>query len=171
MASKRSYTFSFPRFVEFEKRLESYKNAVAVKYFNFRAIRLARAGFFYSGCWDECVCFYCGRRLCSWEERDDPWVEHAKWSPKCPFLLISKGSEFVDEVRKVYKVRKTKIDTDCVNNTDEVALQCLICLTNEKKLVFLPCKHCCVCAICGPRMKTCVVCREPVLSTMCIYLS
>lgn len=109
--------------------------------------------------------------MCSWEERDDPWVEHASWPPRCPFLLVSKGSEFVDEVRKVFKMHKRKVDADCVNSTDEVALQCLIRLTNEKSLVFLPCKHCCVCSSCGPRMKACVVCRKPAESTMSIYLS
>lgn len=33
-----------------------------------------------------------------WEYDDDPWVEHARWSPKCSFVLLSKGRYFVDQV-------------------------------------------------------------------------
>lgn len=31
---------------------------------------------------------------------DDPWKEHAKWNPKCHFLLMVKGSGFVENVQK-----------------------------------------------------------------------
>jgi len=41
-----------------------------------------------------------------WEPPDNPFVEHARWSPKCPFILSVKGQDFVnlvqDPVRQVY---------------------------------------------------------------------
>lgn len=34
-----------------------------------------------------------------WAEDDDPWVEHARFSIDCYFLLQKKGEEFVNLVR------------------------------------------------------------------------
>lgn len=43
------------------------------------------------------LCFYCGQGLKDWEDNDEPWTEHAKWSPNCSYLLLSKGKNFVHE--------------------------------------------------------------------------
>lgn len=32
-----------------------------------------------------------------WEKDDDPWVEHARWSPDCSFVILNKGKQFVKE--------------------------------------------------------------------------
>ncbi|XP_054708293.1 putative inhibitor of apoptosis [Uloborus diversus] len=58
---------------------------------------LAEAGFFYIGLNDRTKCFHCNGGLCSWEYGDDPWVEHARWFPNCGFLLLNKGSEFIEK--------------------------------------------------------------------------
>lgn len=39
------------------------------------------------------ICFHCGGSL-SWEEHDDPFVEHARWFPECHYI-------------KTYKLRKS----------------------------------------------------------------
>lgn len=44
------------------------------------------------------LCFYCSQGLKDWEDDDEPWTEHAKWSCKCSYLLLSKGKKFVDQV-------------------------------------------------------------------------
>ena len=31
---------------------------------------------------------------------EDPWHQHAFWSPNCDFVLKRKGKEFVDEALK-----------------------------------------------------------------------
>ena len=31
-----------------------------------------------------------------------PWSEHARWFPNCPFLLLVKGQDFVNEVQRLY---------------------------------------------------------------------
>jgi len=46
---------------------------------------------------DHMTCFYCGKSLHNWEDNDEPWVEHAKWSINCSFLLLNKGKNFVDK--------------------------------------------------------------------------
>merc|ERR1712130_806281 len=46
---------------------------------------------------DATKCFHCNTTLHSWEADDDVWVEHAKWSSKCGFLIAQRGLEFVRE--------------------------------------------------------------------------
>ena len=62
----------------------------------------ADAGFFYTGRGDNVKCFYCDGGLRNWERNDDPWLEHARWFPKCGFLRNKKGKEYIDEVRRLH---------------------------------------------------------------------
>ncbi|NP_001090613.1 uncharacterized protein LOC100036859 [Xenopus laevis] len=64
--------------------------------------QLAEAGFYYVGRNDDVKCFCCDGGLRCWEAGDDPWVEHAKWFPRCEFLLHIKGQDFVREVQERY---------------------------------------------------------------------
>ncbi|XP_051011847.1 baculoviral IAP repeat-containing protein 2 [Acomys russatus] len=61
--------------------------------------QLASAGFYYADCNDHVKCFCCDGGLRCWESGDDPWVEHAKWFPRCEFLIRMKGQKFVDEIQ------------------------------------------------------------------------
>uniref|UniRef100_A0A8C6VLX9 RING-type E3 ubiquitin transferase n=1 Tax=Naja naja TaxID=35670 RepID=A0A8C6VLX9_NAJNA len=61
---------------------------------------LARAGFFYTGQQDYVRCFYCDGALRNWEQGDDPWREHARWFPRCAFLLQSRGRDFVNHTEE-----------------------------------------------------------------------
>ncbi|KAF3817486.1 hypothetical protein GH733_012777 [Mirounga leonina] len=61
---------------------------------------LAAAGFFHTGQQDKVRCFFCYGGLQSWEQGDDPWTEHAKWFPRCEFLLQTKGWDFVCNVQE-----------------------------------------------------------------------
>ncbi|XP_020739062.2 baculoviral IAP repeat-containing protein 2 isoform X2 [Odocoileus virginianus] len=64
--------------------------------------QLASAGFYYVGRNDDVKCFCCDGGLRCWESGDDPWVEHAKWFPRCEFLIHMKGQEFVGEIQARY---------------------------------------------------------------------
>ncbi|XP_052607676.1 baculoviral IAP repeat-containing protein 3 isoform X1 [Peromyscus californicus insignis] len=64
--------------------------------------QLASAGFYYTGHSDDVKCFCCDGGLRCWESGDDPWVEHAKWFPRCEYLIRIKGQEFVDHVQAGY---------------------------------------------------------------------
>uniref|UniRef100_A0A8C0A828 Baculoviral IAP repeat containing 2 n=1 Tax=Bos mutus grunniens TaxID=30521 RepID=A0A8C0A828_BOSMU len=64
--------------------------------------QLASAGFYYVGRNDDVKCFCCDGGLRCWESGDDPWVEHAKWFPRCEFLIRMKGQEFVSEIQARY---------------------------------------------------------------------
>ncbi|XP_040007108.1 putative inhibitor of apoptosis [Xiphias gladius] len=52
-----------------------------------------------SGRNDDVKCFCCDGGLRCWESGDDPWVEHAKWFPRCEYLLQEKGQEFVHQIQ------------------------------------------------------------------------
>nr|BDT62997.1 MAG: baculoviral IAP repeat-containing protein [Trachysalambria curvirostris nimavirus] len=65
-----------------------------------RPTDLAEAGFFYCGLSDHVRCFHCGNGLRNWEEDDIPWNEHATYYPECNFVLLKKGQDFIDKVRR-----------------------------------------------------------------------
>lgn len=71
---------------------------------------LTKAGFFYLGEGDKCKCFYCGGILWDWEPGDDPWVEHAKWFPDCPWVKLAKGDQFVEDVQR--EMNRMQIDDE-----------------------------------------------------------
>uniref|UniRef100_A0A8C5Z9S3 RING-type E3 ubiquitin transferase n=1 Tax=Marmota marmota marmota TaxID=9994 RepID=A0A8C5Z9S3_MARMA len=64
--------------------------------------QFASASFYYMDRNDDVKCFCCDGGLRCWESGDDPWVEHAKWFPRCEFLIRMKGQEFVDEIQARY---------------------------------------------------------------------
>jgi hypothetical protein len=52
-------------------------------------------------------------------------------------------------------------------------LQCVICLTNERKYIITPCNHFCLCAKCCNRIKTenkCPICRRMDIKIQKVYL-
>ena len=55
----------------------------------------ARVGFFYSGTADNMMCFWCGLGLKHWETTDDPVTEHARFRPRCTWLLRMFGRQRV----------------------------------------------------------------------------
>jgi hypothetical protein len=60
------------------------------------AEQMARAGFFYyprlSGD-DTAFCHQCGLALDGWEPTDDPWHEHSRRRPQCPFIATKRFVE------------------------------------------------------------------------------
>lgn len=61
--------------------------------------QMATAGFLFAGYHDYTRCFFCGGGLRNWEAGDDPWVEHARWFPKCTYLRQNKGDAFIKAVQ------------------------------------------------------------------------
>ena len=45
--------------------------------------KLALAGFVYSGVGDKVQCHSCKIKLSKFDADDIPWLEHARWAPKC----------------------------------------------------------------------------------------
>ncbi|XP_060584971.1 baculoviral IAP repeat-containing protein 7-B-like [Ruditapes philippinarum] len=64
-------------------------------------VQLAEAGLYYTGFDDHVRCFACDGGLKKWDPEDDPWTEHCRWFPECPFVLENKGEEYVKLVQTV----------------------------------------------------------------------
>jgi hypothetical protein len=56
---------------------------------------LAAAGFYYVGPVDNVRCFHCDGGLKNWQVTDEPWTEHGRWFPRCPYLLANRDQRFV----------------------------------------------------------------------------
>ncbi|CAC5368149.1 BIRC7_8 [Mytilus coruscus] len=88
----------YPKYAIKTTRLSSFDNWPL--YLSQTPEELINAGFFYTGTEDHCRCFFCGGGLRRWEEGDLPWTEHARWYPKCPFVIQCKGEKFIDDVQQ-----------------------------------------------------------------------
>jgi len=47
------------------------------------------------------ACFCCNLVLYNWDNKDEPWTEHARYSKNCCYLLLKTGKIFVDKVHGV----------------------------------------------------------------------
>jgi hypothetical protein len=60
---------------------------------------LAKAGFFYFNDGDKVQCAFCLGVIGTWEPTDDPFVEHRRHFPRCPFILgLPVGNVPIDTV-------------------------------------------------------------------------
>ncbi|XP_067673818.1 baculoviral IAP repeat-containing protein 5.2-like [Haliotis asinina] len=78
-----------------EKRLNSFQNWPYEAEHECTAAKLAAAGWYHIPTDQEpdaVRCFVCLKELDGWEPNDDPWKEHMKHSPQCPFLKLPKTS-------------------------------------------------------------------------------
>ncbi|KRT86506.1 hypothetical protein AMK59_2078 [Oryctes borbonicus] len=121
---------------------------------------MAQAGFYYTGNGDKVICYSCNLGVHKWEETDEPWFEHAKWSPHCPFVLQEKGNEFVQDVLS----GKRKYDEEKSNEIKETVpgheqLLCSVCKSQQRTIVSIPCKHLATCKQCNNRLTKCPICR------------
>ncbi|XP_069142608.1 E3 ubiquitin-protein ligase XIAP-like isoform X2 [Argopecten irradians] len=81
----------YPAFAVLTVRISSFRG-----WSGSQAPRLmAEAGLVYAGYADYTRCFFCGGGLRNWEDGDDPWIEHARWFPKCGYLRQNKGLDFI----------------------------------------------------------------------------
>ncbi|XP_021365080.1 baculoviral IAP repeat-containing protein 2-like [Mizuhopecten yessoensis] len=60
---------------------------------------LVDSGFFSTGEEDVVRCFHCDIGLADWNPDDDPWVEHARHSPDCPYLRSRKDDQFINNIQ------------------------------------------------------------------------
>ncbi|XP_050057852.1 death-associated inhibitor of apoptosis 1-like isoform X2 [Aphis gossypii] len=120
---------TYPEFTTFISRLKTFNlfplTSSQDKY------SLAESGFIYSGKKDIVECFCCGIILHRWEKEDNPWIEHSRWNPKCVFVLLSKGNQFVENVVKKYgsielatAIYKVKIVHLCTSYYNFILIHC-----------------------------------------------
>lgn len=94
-------TPKYSNYAPMQVRISSYHNWPG--YLDQTPKMMASAGFFYAGFNDYTRCFFCGGGLQSREAGDDPWIEHARWFPKCAYLYQNKGEKFIKIVQEKHK--------------------------------------------------------------------
>lgn len=93
-------TAKYQDYNNLEKRLSTFRKWP----YSVPASReLAEAGFFFAGKPDSVCCFECGQGIKEWTEDDDPWIEHARFSPTCQHVRSCKGDRFVKLVLDTFQ--------------------------------------------------------------------
>ncbi|KAH3806752.1 uncharacterized protein LOC127834837 isoform X2 [Dreissena polymorpha] len=92
-----NYRAKHERFRSLSSRIDTFINWPP--HLSQRPQQLAEAGLYYTGIDDHCRCFACDGGLRKWESGDDPWIEHCRWFPACPYAREIKGDEFIDLIQ------------------------------------------------------------------------
>lgn len=87
----------YPQYTSFLSRLKTFDSHAPRS--RQDKYSLAECGFTYTGTGDLVQCHYCGLLLGQWEENDEVWQQHAVHNPKCVFVLLYKGMEFIENVK------------------------------------------------------------------------
>ena len=102
-------TPAYPEFSTFVSRLRTFRsfpsNTGQNKY------KLSECGFYYINLDDAVQCHWCGIILHSFEIGDNCFIEHTRFSPRCLFVLLMKGNQFVQKVLSKYC--KTEVICNC----------------------------------------------------------
>ena len=57
--------------------------------------------------------------LKEWEPTDTPWTEHAKWSPRCAFVQLVKGKNFIKAARRAQPIPDEFKEEDSESSSEE----------------------------------------------------
>lgn len=90
------------KYNKIKDRVKSFENPLWTKYF-IETIYCAKAGFYFLEAPDKLKCYSCKIILDDWNITDDPWAEHAFWSPECKHLKDKKGDEYISEINRQWR--------------------------------------------------------------------
>ncbi|CAI6375076.1 unnamed protein product [Macrosiphum euphorbiae] len=95
----------YPQYTSFLSRLKTFDSHPARSHQD--KYSLASSGFTYTGTEDLVQCHYCGLLLGQWVENDKVWQQHALHNPKCVFVLLYKGMEFIENVKNEFNLKRS----------------------------------------------------------------
>ncbi|AAP85726.1 iap-3 [Adoxophyes orana granulovirus] len=135
---------------------------------------LAEAGFFYTNVGDRVRCFYCDVGLKDWEPTDTAWGQHARWTSLCEYVLLVKGTDYVQKVLTeacmIKEEKEPKIDIQSSNDSFADSDQtCILCCDRKRDVVILECGHVIVCSNCSFSLPNCPLCRGYINKVIKIY--
>ncbi|NWZ26538.1 BIR7B protein, partial [Asarcornis scutulata] len=161
-----------PEMVTEEMRLSTFQNWPQSS--EMHPEQLARAGYFYTGQGDVVRCYYCNGSVRNWAVGDDPWREHAKWNPRCEFLLGSRGREFVNSVQESFASARppvTPLSTEEQLRRLQEERTCKVCMERNVSVVFVPCGHLVACRECALNLRLCPICRAVIRQSVRTFMS
>lgn len=121
----------YPQYATEGARLRSYSQWPSS--LKQRPNELSEAGFFYTGHGDRTLCFHCGGGLKDWEPEDAPWEQHARWFPKCIYVQLIKGKEFISKVTSTMTAVLTPNEAQALETTPSISVN-----VSEGKMNDLP---------------------------------
>ena len=185
----------WPQYQSLNHRIASFReNSISLKLTNDVAERLSEAGFYYlndSNYTDKqrVCCFSCGGcvEVNELGNCENFLTAHTYYFPECEFIR-SRKTEFKDfkrvdtylkEIYDIIKKRKNKKlnENNRQNEDDDNKLvgrrinDCVICLSREKKIIFLPCSHYSCCDSCSVNVTHCPICRHLICDKKIVYNS
>ncbi|KAL3882891.1 hypothetical protein ACJMK2_029193 [Sinanodonta woodiana] len=110
-----------PQYASKVQRINSFQGWPALRQI---PEEMAECGFYYEGFKDCVHCFHCGVQLQRWLHEDEPWFEHARWSPSCLYVHKNKGKDFVQLAVKTAEMeaaKKNATEKDLSTNGQESA--------------------------------------------------
>ncbi|XP_012350956.1 baculoviral IAP repeat-containing protein 3 [Apis florea] len=112
---------AYPEYGSYDARLNTFSTWPSFKLQTKE--QLADAGFYYTGKDDQTICYYCACGLRDWEPEDKPWEQHAKWFPKCYYLLMVKGQDYVNKITGQHIPSPSTQETRCTDSNSESSYQ------------------------------------------------
>lgn len=155
-------TPKYANYSDLETRRETYSNWVRSMKQNPQ--ECAEAGFFYINRGDKLVCYHCGIGIKNWEDTDNPWEEHLRWSPDC-YHAKNIGRVNVQNMEAQNPSAPAgpiifNNNTVQVPSSGQVVPKCLKCGENKPDIIVLPCLHLNICNNCYPSVPTCLTCHK-----------
>lgn len=114
-----------------QRSVQSRENAISnfhgrKKTFGQRSIPnpndFSKAGLYWLGISDHMACFCCQVLLRNWERDDDPLGEHARASPKCPFLLRKLGLNALQSYKSRWTQYPSYLGYGVINHRDTMCV-------------------------------------------------
>ncbi|UJR14361.1 hypothetical protein I4U23_001357 [Adineta vaga] len=95
------------------------------------------------------------------KNKNDDFVSDLDFTMAC--LILQKQIDIIKgcKDRIITPSKHPQLETSMKSSKQSLG-ECLICLTEEKKLACLPCGHLCACVSCGYALRSCPVCREKI---------
>ncbi|XP_060068509.1 E3 ubiquitin-protein ligase XIAP-like [Ylistrum balloti] len=134
---------------------------------------MAKNGLFFDKEIQKVRCFQCGKKINYHENKKymEMHTEHAKKSPKCPFLR-RKPVHTLTEWSLDGAIENANAEICPPSSTDVMLdaaachkrMRCRNCQHNEKCITFIPCCHSCLCKDCCQQMrpKYCLGCQQEI---------
>lgn len=102
----------FPQYSQQHVRVQSFRGWP--QWSLQQPVKLAEAGFFYTGESDICCCFHCGGVLRKWDPDDDPVHEHEHWYQNCPFIRKLERKRCETAVKTPDRALEQRIQDLCI---------------------------------------------------------
>jgi len=100
---------------------------------------------------------------------DDAWIEHARWSGTCPYLLLNVRRRRAKYLRHKSLVRKIK--DKVFDSPPTTKTTCKICMDKEIEYVTLPCSHLAMCNVCITTQNDCPICKQRIKFLLHVFIS